>query len=65
MKAALLVIETVGFLPVGSRCFKEFKGADYIGVYKLAGPADGSVDMAFGGEVHEGIYLMLLEQFGD
>ena len=65
VKTALLVIETVGLLPVASRCFEQCKGADYIGLYKFTGAADGSVDMAFSGEVHEGIYLMLLEQFGD
>ena len=60
VKAAFLAVEAVGFLPVGSCGFEQHKGADNIGLNKFTGAANGSVDMTFGGKVHNAVDLILL-----
>jgi len=64
MKTAFVTVESVDFLPVGSCSFEQYKGADDIGLDKVTGAADGSVDMALGGEVDDAVDLILFQQFG-
>jgi hypothetical protein len=48
--------------PVGARRFQQREGALDVGLDEGAGPVDAAVDMALGGEVHEGARPVLGEQ---
>jgi hypothetical protein len=36
---------------------KQIESADYIGLNKFAWVVDGAIDVALGGEVHDGVWL--------
>ena len=51
--------------PVLERGLEQGEGAVDVGFDEGGGPEDGAVDVALGGEVHDGVGLVLREQAGD
>ncbi|MNI51404.1 hypothetical protein D3C73_1061320 [compost metagenome] len=51
-------------LPVVAHRFEQGQGADHIGLDERTGAVDGTIDMAFGGEVHHRIGLVFGQQAG-
>ncbi len=47
--------------PISERRLEKVKSPDNIGLDKLTGAVDGAVDVAFGGEVHDRVRLILFE----
>ncbi len=61
------VMETVRwrgavFEPGGAGSLEQAVGAEHVGVDEGVGPGDGAVDMAFGGEMHDRVYVFLAQQ---
>ena len=52
-------------LPVGARFLEQCPGADHVRLHELGRPGDRAVDVALGGEVHDGARAMRGEQVPD
>src|SRR3954449_10339747 len=51
--------------PIGTRLLEQAPGADDVGFDEIPGPDDRAVDVAFGGEVHDGARPVALERLLD
>src|SRR5690606_13818288 len=66
------VVEAEGFttafrqaLPVGAGGFQQLVGTDDVGLDELGRTVDGAIDMGFGGQVHDGVWLELQQRFAN
>ena len=57
-KAKARAVRLAEARPVGPNLFQQREGSVDIGVDEIFGPADGPIDMALGGKVHDGARLM-------
>src|SRR5690606_14312975 len=50
-------------LPVGAGGYQQLVGTDDVGLDELGRTVDGAIDMGFGGQVHDGVWLELQQRF--
>ena len=62
MKAEVCLLGPLKAAPVFQRGIQQAECADHVGLDKGPGPVDRSIDMAFGGEVHDRIDLFFAQQ---
>jgi len=52
-------------LPVGAGGFEQLIGADDVGLDEFGRAVDGTVDVRFGGQVHDGVRLEVQQRLAD
>ncbi len=61
MKAERLALRLAKVSPVFQGAFEQYVGSEDVRLNEIRGPVDGSIHVGFGGQMHDGLRLVLRE----